>query len=157
MENKISNEKYKEILEKIPICCVDLVIHNNKKVLLVNRKNHPAKGEWWFPGGRIYKNEKLDKAVIRKAKEETGLDVKIQNKVGFYEFMFNRGPFPDLKRGVHTIGLVFIVKLKNNNQKIKIDETHSDFKWVDKIEKNLPYYVKEILKDSNVFPKTIIL
>ncbi len=69
MNAKIPEEEYKKILENMPICCVNLVIAHNNKVLLIRRKNEPEKNKWWIPGGRIYKNEKLKDAAIRKAKE----------------------------------------------------------------------------------------
>lgn len=42
---------FKKIISVIPIACVDLVVVNPEKdILMVNRKNEPEKGEWWFPG-----------------------------------------------------------------------------------------------------------
>ena len=69
MQNKINNIKYKKILEYIPICCVDVVICHFNKILFVKRNTEPAKNEWWFPGGRVYKNEMLEETAIRKAYE----------------------------------------------------------------------------------------
>ena len=57
-QKKITDERYKAIVEAVPICCVDLIIKSKGKILLVKRKNEPLKGEFWLPGGRIYKNVK---------------------------------------------------------------------------------------------------
>ena len=151
MKEKIPYDIYREIIEKVPIPCIDLIVHDKEKVLLVKRRDHPAQNEWWLPGGAVYKNEKLEEAVLRKAKEELGLDVEIQRKLGVYEFMWDKGMFPDSKTGIHIIVVVFIVKPANKNQKIKLDETSSDFKWIDKIEEDLDSYVKQILKGSKIF------
>jgi len=59
MSNKISNELYDQILENIPICCVDIIVSHNGKVLLIHRKEEPAKDKWWVVGGRILKGENL--------------------------------------------------------------------------------------------------
>ncbi len=50
-----------------------LIIDNGKVLLLYHKKL----GVWLYPGGHIEKNETPDQAVIREAKEETGLDVEI--------------------------------------------------------------------------------
>lgn len=44
------------------------------KLLLIQRKNHPYKGDWAIPGGFVDINEDLEKAVYRELKEETDID-----------------------------------------------------------------------------------
>ena len=58
-EMEIPKEKYKYILEVMPVACVDIIIVHNKKIFIAKRKNEPARGEWFIPGGRILKNEHL--------------------------------------------------------------------------------------------------
>ena len=55
--------EYKAILANIPIVCVDLIIINDGKFLLLKRDNEPAKGEFWFPGGRILKLETIKNGI----------------------------------------------------------------------------------------------
>lgn len=78
----IPEQMYKDILEIMPICCVDLVITYHNKYLLLKRVKEPAKGEWWLPGGRIWKNEEIKCAALRKAREETGLDCEFVTQLG---------------------------------------------------------------------------
>ena len=150
IQNKINNIEYKRIIEYMPICCVDLVVSYSEKVLLVYRNIEPAKNEWWFPGGRVYKNEKLEETAFRKAYEEVGLDVQIEKMIGVYETMFNMGSFDDLKSGVHTINICFLVKPISKKFKIEIDDTISNYRWIDNIEENLNSYIKEVLLDSKI-------
>jgi colanic acid biosynthesis protein WcaH len=151
LQTKINSTEYKKILENMPICSVDVVICHCNKILLVNRNNEPAKNEWWFPGGRVYKNERLEEAAFRKTYEEVGIKVQIIKMIGIYETMFNKGPFDELKSGVHTVNIYFLVKPTLENFKIKIDDTSSDYKWIDKIEENLHPYVKKVLKNLKFF------
>lgn len=134
----IAEETYKDILKMMPICCVDLVITYSNKYLLVKRAKEPAKGQWWLPGGRILKNEEIDSAALRKAKEETGLDCEFVTKLGVIEGIFSEGPFGF---GVHTISVVCLLKAKTD--RIKLDSTHTEYKWNDKIDNNL---------DKNIIP-----
>lgn len=153
MENKIPEKEYKNILEKMPIPCVDLVIENKGKVLVVFRNRNPDKGTWSVVGGRVCKGEKLADAAIRKAYEETGLKVKIERKIGGYETFFKDGPFEDIKTGVHTINSCFVASLIEPSEQVKVDETISDYKWISCIEKDLNSYSKKVIKDSEVFEK----
>jgi len=143
-------EEYKKIMELMPIFCVDIVLAHKGKVLLVKRKNEPAKEEFWFIGGRVFKNEKMKDAAIRKVKEEVGLDAEIVRQVGAYEFMSDKAVFPDIKTGIHSPVVLFLIKLLND-QEVKLDDASSEFKWINKIEPNLHPYVKQALEDSGVF------
>ena len=60
-----------------PIVAVGAVIVDGDRVLLVKRANQPLKGEWSLPGGAVEIGETLEGALIREAREETGLDVEI--------------------------------------------------------------------------------
>jgi colanic acid biosynthesis protein WcaH len=151
MENKISSELYNQIVENMPIPCVDMVLIKDNKVLLILRKNKPAKNEWFFPGGRVLKNETLDQAVHRKIKEEIGIEVIIKAKIGGYETIFKDGIFDNLKTGTHTINVVFLVVPKDTTAPINLDNNHENFKWIDKIGQDLHPYIKQVLKDFNVF------
>jgi len=59
----------------MPIVSVEALIVMDETLLFLRRNNQPAKGEWWFPGGRIRKGESLEEALRREVKEGTGLEV----------------------------------------------------------------------------------
>jgi len=54
----------------MPIVSVEALIVMDETLLFLRRNNQPAKGEWWFPGGRIRKGESLEEALRREVKEE---------------------------------------------------------------------------------------
>jgi colanic acid biosynthesis protein WcaH len=62
-------------------------------------------GEWWVPGGRVFKGETLEAAFHRKMREELGIGVKILAPVGYYE------QHPETSRskgdGTHAVSVVF--------------------------------------------------
>jgi colanic acid biosynthesis protein WcaH len=127
----IPEEIYRSIVDTMPILCVDAIIRNDKEeVLLVKRTNEPLKGEWWVPGGRVYKGENLEDAIRRKIKEELGIDIQIKGAVGYYEDQFEKNPL-NVESGLHTLGIVFEVKPQSLN--IKLDDQSGDWKFFDKI------------------------
>ena len=59
-----------------PVVGVGAVIVKECKIALIKRGNEPSKGKWTIPGGLVELAESPEQAVIREAKEETGLDVE---------------------------------------------------------------------------------
>lgn len=139
----IPREKYLDILRQMPIVCVDLIIVNKDRYLIMKRNNPPAKDQWWFCGGRVLKGESLQGAAIRKAKEETGLNVLPRRVVDVNETMFSDGPEGI---NVHTINVVYLVHAHDSC--ILLDEQHEEHRWVsvDEIPQELDYRLQDALK-----------
>lgn len=57
------------------------LIVKDGKFLLINRKIPHLKLTWAFPGGVNHEGESEEEAVVREAKEEVGLDVKVDKKL----------------------------------------------------------------------------
>lgn len=60
-----------------PIVGVGAVVLDGESVLLIRRGREPLKGEWSIPGGAVELSERLDIAIAREVREETGLDVDV--------------------------------------------------------------------------------
>ncbi|MDI9433860.1 MAG: NUDIX hydrolase, partial [Planctomycetota bacterium] len=60
-----------------PMVTVDAAVFRlsggKARLLLVERKKDPYKGQWAVPGGFIEMDEELEDAVARELEEETGL------------------------------------------------------------------------------------
>ena len=64
-----------------PIVGVGAVIVDGDRVVLVKRAHEPLKGEWSLPGGTVEVGETLVDAVVREAREETGLEVRAMSLI----------------------------------------------------------------------------
>lgn len=138
-------DKYKFILNNMPVPCVDVVIFNEKKeILLLKRDNEPAKGVWWVPGGRILKNETIADAAIRKVREELGVNSKFIHLLGCSDTIFDVGPFEDVT--THTVNVYGIVELESFD--FKLDDLHEDLKFSSNIDDFTHEYLKKIYKEA---------
>jgi 8-oxo-dGTP diphosphatase len=59
-----------------PILGVGAIIEDRGRVLMVERGQEPLKGVWSLPGGGVEVGERLEDAVRREVREETGLEVE---------------------------------------------------------------------------------
>ncbi|TFF86848.1 MAG: NUDIX hydrolase [Promethearchaeota archaeon] len=66
---------------------VDSVLLDEKmeNIILIKRKYPPCAGQYAFPGGFIEPKESEIQALKREVKEETGLDIIVERKVGVYD------------------------------------------------------------------------
>jgi ADP-ribose pyrophosphatase YjhB (NUDIX family) len=62
------------------------LIEKDEKLLMVQEGREDVKGKWNLPAGHADLGEDPIKAVIREAKEETGLDVKPVSLAGIVAF-----------------------------------------------------------------------
>jgi 8-oxo-dGTP diphosphatase len=72
-----------------PLIGVGGLVVDGTRVLLVKRKNPPARGEWSIPGGLADLGETLKEAVAREVLEETGLVVNVGPLVELLERIFH--------------------------------------------------------------------
>ena len=120
-------EQYRQILEVLPILCVDVIITNSRgEYLLVKRKGKPLEGHWWVIGGRVLKGETLEQAVVRKVRTEAGLTIWNLRAVGYYQQVFPDAPF-EVQSGLHTVSVVFSGEA-DDRQPIKLDGQSAD--WI---------------------------
>ena len=86
---------------KYPLVTVDIIIEIDDKIILIQRANPPH--GWALPGGFVDYGESLESAAIREAKEETSLEVLLEDQFHTYS-----DPGRDPRH--HTITTVFIGK-----------------------------------------------
>ena len=56
------------------------------RIVLVRRAIEPGYGLWVFPGGYVDRGEEVTVAAIREAREEAGLDVRLDGLINIYSY-----------------------------------------------------------------------
>lgn len=140
----IPEKKYQSIIKLIPIPCVDLlVVNEEKKILLIKRKNEPAKDQWWFPGGRVNFSESRHNAAIRKLKEECGIIPKTVIELNTYDLFL---PINDGSEISHAITTVY--KINVDQSSVILDLQSSEYSWEGSL-----YWISKV---ENVFLKNVL-
>ena len=126
--------------KKRPLPTADTIIRRKDgPVVLVRRLSQPFKDFYAIPGGFEEYGETVKEAAIREAKEETGLDVKMQRLVGVYSDM-TRDP-----RG-HVITVAYLAE--EIGGRLKPSSDAREVRAFKKIPPKLAFDHRKILLDA---------
>ena len=113
------------------------------RVLLIRRGTAPLLGEWSLPGGVLECGETLREAVVREAREETGLVVETGEMLGVYERVI-RGEQGRVR--YHYVLIDFLCRPVGGDLKAGSDAT--DVRWFTRDELpalNLAYDANDVV------------
>ncbi len=117
-------------LETPRVGACTVIFDDRGRVLLTRRADN---GKWCIPGGHMDMDESIEQTAIREAKEETGLDVAIEQQSGMYSVVYPAHLFPERKSRQ-----VFIVAFRCRilGGELTLNEEVTEFGWFDP--QNLP-------------------
>ena len=109
----LSADDWRVVVRSVPIVSVDLVVRHDGGVVLGRRTNEPGEGEWFVPGGRVRKGERLAAAVDRVGREELGVEVVIERRLGVDEHFWESSEFPDIETK-HYVPVPYVVSVRGD-------------------------------------------
>ena len=107
------------------------IFNTNGELLLL--KSHKWPGKYVVPGGHVELGERVEEAVVREAKEETGLDVYDLEFINFQQFIYD----PAFWKQRHFI--FFDYACKTEDIEVILNDEAEEYVWIDPREAlNLP-------------------
>ena len=63
-----------------------IITDEHRRIVLVKRAIEPGYGKWVFPGGFIDRFETVEAAALREAREECGLEIRLDRLLNVYSY-----------------------------------------------------------------------
>ena len=143
----LSRDDFGRVIQHAPLVSIDLLVRDeNERVLVGLRVNRPARGFWFVPGGRIYKDERLDDAFRRISQAELGRPVPRQEAdlLGVYEHLYDDNALDIPEVSTHYVVIAYQLQLGAASLQLP-EGQHERFVWMD---------VDEIRGNAAVHPNT---
>jgi colanic acid biosynthesis protein WcaH len=127
----LPEQDFLEVVARTPLISIDLVVSDAAgRILLGLRRNAPARGSWFVPGGIVRKNERLDAAYTRIARNELGATLRRADArfLGVYQHFYeeNCGGRPGF--GTHYVVLAHA--LSGPEPLSPPPDQHKDYRWL---------------------------
>lgn len=125
-------------MQRIDVVYALITDESRTKLLMVQNKDN---GRWTLPGGKVEKNETLDTAVVREAKEETELEIAVFGVVAVNEYII-------VEKQEHFIYFTFKAEIIGGNSEIDRPDEISEIAWIDIEEADhlMPYYKEGLIE-----------
>ena len=117
---------FKTIIDSAPLISIDILAREKNKVLLGRRVNKPAQGYYFSTGGRVNKNETINSAMHRIAKDELNIELKTTpNFIGVFEHFYDDGIYQEVS--THYVNLAYEYEV-GDVLNLPIQQ-HSEYQW----------------------------
>ena len=141
----LSDEDFFHVVRHAPLVAIDLIVtrNNGQEVLLGERRNPPAQGWWFVPGGRIRKGETHAAAFQRITLAELGvrLPIEVAHLLGSWAHLYPQEAFQGLPvTDIHYVTLGYHLERDLSAEVLPVEQ-HSAFRW---------FPVGEALEDPEV-------
>tara|TARA_B110001469_G_C9549075_1_gene272453 strand:+ start:93 stop:530 length:438 start_codon:yes stop_codon:yes gene_type:complete len=143
----LDKQTFKVVVRSAPLVSIDLIVKNNNMFLLGKRVNNPAKDYLFSVGGRVYKNEKINDAIMRIADSELGVSLKSTPKfIGVFEHFYDNSIYENVS--THYVNLAYEMETE---ELLRLPtEQHNEYQWLTLEEllksKLVHKYVKDYFK-----------
>ena len=144
----LDDQTFETVISSTPLISIDLLVKKDNKILLGQRINKPAQGYLFSIGGRVYKNETIDNAMIRIAKIELNIESKSTPRfVGVFEHFYDDSVYEDVS--THYVNLAYEIEIEETLS--LPSEQHNEYQWltIDELleSKQVHKHVKDYFKD----------
>ena len=127
----LSAEDFSTVVRSTPLISIDLIVENQAgEFLLGQRTQRPAQNFWFVPGGRVQKDETLERAFARLTEAELGTAFTLQDGefYGVWQHFYDDN-FSGTDFSTHYVVLGFRLRVDADALQLP-DAQHSEYQWL---------------------------
>lgn len=128
----LGRAEFLQVIHHTPLVAIDLILEDGEGRILVGlRRNNPAKGWWFVPGGRILKDETLDEAFARISRKELGVELHRDHArlLGVYEHIYPDN-VDNADFGTHYVVIGYRMRMPDAVDMAEFAAQHEDARWM---------------------------
>ena len=134
----LDDQTFETVISSTPLISIDLLVKKDNKILLGKRTNKPAQGYLFSIGGRVYKNETINSAMMRIAKDELNISLKLTPSfIGVFEHFYDDSIYQNVS--THYVNLAYEIEIEETLN--LPTEQHNEYQW---------FTIYELLKSEQV-------
>ena len=138
----LDDKTFKTVIDSMPLISIDILLKKDNKILLGKRVNKPAQGYFFSTGGRVNKNETIDTAMGRIAKNELNIELKTTPKfIGVFEHFYDDSIYKNVS--THYVNLAYEYEVEEVSD-LPTDQ-HNEYQW---------FTIDELLESKQVHKYT---
>ncbi len=121
----------RSVVAHAPLVAIDLVVQDRQRRLLLGwRRNPPARGYWFVPGGRVRKDETLANAFERITETELGEAFQLEQSIfmGVYQHFYSDNFCGESRSPTHYITLAHKLRASDTPPPLPQNQ-HSRYRW----------------------------
>lgn len=125
-------DTFRTVVASAPLVSIDLLVHDLQGRYLVGcRRNPPAQGSWFVPGGRIRKNERIATALRRLQRDELGTALRLGEPSfrGVHEHFYETNFAGEAGCSTHYVVLAYAVALQGPVSGLPSSQ-HGQYRWL---------------------------
>jgi len=138
--DRLPEAQFRQAVAALPLVSVDWCVTDpQRRLLLGRRRNAPARGWWFTPGGSIRRNEPLAEALQRVARDELGVPIAMAVQLtarvrlmGAWDHFYEDSAF-DPHESTHYVNLPHWIALSAAEVAtlpLAADEQHLAWRWI---------------------------
>jgi len=120
---KVIHKMWQDLMIPGSVVAAGAIIEHEKEVLLV--KTHKWGGRYSIVGGKVRRNERLEDALVREVKEETGLNASVGRHICTFDQFKNSGYYMG---GVQHIFVDKVVRVAS--KKVRLNDEAQEYIWL---------------------------
>ncbi len=123
----LDDQTFEAVISSTPLISIDLLVKKDNKILLGKRIKKPAQGYLFSIGGRVYKNETIDSAMMRIASNELNISLKLTPIfIGVFEHFYDDSIYEDVS--THYVNLAYEIEIEETLN--LPTEQHNEYQWL---------------------------
>jgi colanic acid biosynthesis protein WcaH len=127
----LAPEIFGVVVRHTPLVSIDLLVRDPRQRLLVGkRRNPPARGSWFVPGGRIDKDEPIATAFHRITGDELGAPLTFGKAMlaGVFEHFYPDNALEQPGYGTHYVVLAY--EIRTVGLHALPENQHAAYRWL---------------------------